>query len=88
MSQNSRIKGFSYYFCLPMEGSRFRSGSVPLSNGSVSGGAQNHDPEHCKVGNITCCLHGVSVTVIIRMYKKTLINRNGEVLTETFVNAN
>jgi hypothetical protein len=34
-SQNSRNQGFSYYFCLMIEGSGF--GSVPLTNGSVSG---------------------------------------------------
>jgi hypothetical protein len=32
MSQNSRNKGFSYYFCLMTEGLR----SVPLTNGSGS----------------------------------------------------
>ncbi len=32
MSQNSRNQGFSYYFCLIIEG----SGSVPLTNGSGS----------------------------------------------------
>jgi hypothetical protein len=31
------IKGFSYYFCLMIEGSRSGSGSIPLSNGSGSG---------------------------------------------------
>ncbi len=33
-SQNSRNHGFSYYFCLMLEGSR--SGSIPLTNGSGS----------------------------------------------------
>ncbi len=31
-SQNSRNLGFSYYFCMMIEGSR--SGSIPLTNGS------------------------------------------------------
>jgi hypothetical protein len=31
-SQNSRNQGFSYYFCLMIEGSG--SGSIPLTNGS------------------------------------------------------
>ncbi len=34
-SQNSRNQGFSYYFCLMIEGSG--SGSIPLTNGSGSG---------------------------------------------------
>ncbi len=34
-SQNSRNQGFSYYFCLMIEGSGSRS--IPLTNGSVSG---------------------------------------------------
>ncbi len=34
-SQNSRNQGFSYYFCIMIEGSR--SGSIPLTNGSGSG---------------------------------------------------
>ncbi len=33
-SQNSRNQGFSYYFCLMIEGSGSESGSVPLTNGS------------------------------------------------------
>ncbi len=35
-SQNSTSRGFSYYFCIMMEGSGFRagSGSIPLTNGS------------------------------------------------------
>jgi hypothetical protein len=37
-SQNSRNQGFSYYFCLMIEGSGAGSGSsIPLTNGSVSG---------------------------------------------------
>ncbi len=35
-SQNNRNHGFSYYFCLMIEGSE--SGSVSLTNGSGSGG--------------------------------------------------
>jgi hypothetical protein len=36
-SQSSRNQGFSYYFCLVMEGSGPGSGSAPLTNGSGSG---------------------------------------------------
>ncbi len=55
--QNSRKQGFSYYFCMMIEGSG--SGSIPLNSGSGSGEAQKHvdpvdpdlysdpDPEHC-----------------------------------------
>jgi hypothetical protein len=39
-SQNSRIQGFSYYFCMMIEGSgsgsRAESGSKPLTSGSGS----------------------------------------------------
>jgi hypothetical protein len=35
MAQNSRIQGFSYYFCLMIKGSGSRS--IPLTNGSGSG---------------------------------------------------
>jgi hypothetical protein len=35
-SQNNRNQGFSYYFCLMMEGSE--AGSVPLTNRSVFAG--------------------------------------------------
>jgi hypothetical protein len=34
-SQNSRNQGFSYYFCMMIEGSG--SGSIPLASGSGSG---------------------------------------------------
>jgi hypothetical protein len=34
-SQNSRNQGFSYYFCMMIEGSG--SGSIPLTSGSGSG---------------------------------------------------
>ncbi len=34
-SQNRRNQGFSYYFCLMLEGSG--SGSIPLTNGTGSG---------------------------------------------------
>jgi len=34
-SQNSGNQGFSYYFCLMIEGSGY--GSIPLTNGSGSG---------------------------------------------------
>jgi hypothetical protein len=42
-SQNSRIQGFSYYFCMMTEGSGSRtgSGSIPLTSGSGSGGLIN-----------------------------------------------
>jgi hypothetical protein len=36
MSQNSRNEGFSYYFCLIIEGSGSGTGSVPRTNGSGS----------------------------------------------------
>jgi hypothetical protein len=38
-SQNSRVQGFSYYFCMMIEGSGSRagSGSIPLTSGSGSG---------------------------------------------------
>ncbi len=35
--KNSRNQGFSYYFCLMIEGSGTGSGSTPLTNGSGSG---------------------------------------------------
>ncbi len=38
-SQNSKNQGFSYYFCLMIEGSG--SGSTPLTNGSGSGRPKN-----------------------------------------------
>ncbi len=39
VSQNSRNQGFSYYFCMMIEG--FGSGSIPLTNGSGSGKPKN-----------------------------------------------
>jgi hypothetical protein len=36
-----RHQGFSYYFCLMIEGYRYGSGSVPLANGSGSRTAKN-----------------------------------------------
>ncbi len=36
-SQNSRNQGFSYYFCMIIEGSGSGSGSIPLTSGSRSG---------------------------------------------------
>jgi hypothetical protein len=41
MTQNSRNQGFSYYFCLKIEGSGSGSGSMPLTNGSGSGRPKN-----------------------------------------------
>jgi hypothetical protein len=35
-SQGSRNQGFSYFFCLMIEGSGAASGSIPLANGSGS----------------------------------------------------
>jgi hypothetical protein len=42
-SQNSRIQGFSYYFCMMIEGSGSRagSGSIPQTSGSGSGRPKN-----------------------------------------------
>ncbi len=44
-SQNSSIQGFSYYFCMMIEGSGSRagsgSGSIPLTSGSGSGRPKN-----------------------------------------------
>jgi hypothetical protein len=42
-SQNRRNKGFSYYFCMIIEGSGSRagSGSIPLTNGYGSGRPKN-----------------------------------------------
>ncbi len=40
-SQNSRIQGFSYYFCMMMEGSWSGSGSIPLISVSGSGRPKN-----------------------------------------------
>jgi hypothetical protein len=54
-SQNRRNQGFSYYFCMIIEGSG--SGSIPLTSGSGSGSGRpkkyvdpvdpDSDPEHC-----------------------------------------
>jgi hypothetical protein len=38
-SQNMRYQGFSYYFCMMIEGSR--SGPIPLTSGSESGRPKN-----------------------------------------------
>jgi len=35
------IQGFSYYFCMMMEGSGSRSGSIPVTSGSGSGRPKN-----------------------------------------------
>jgi hypothetical protein len=42
-SQNSMSQGFSYYFCMMIEGSRSgsESGPIPLTNGSGSGRPKN-----------------------------------------------
>jgi hypothetical protein len=40
-SQKSRNQGFSYYFCMMIEGSGVGSGSIPLTNGSGSGRPKN-----------------------------------------------
>jgi hypothetical protein len=49
-SQNSRNQGFSYYFCMMVEGSGSRkgSGSIPLTSGSGSG-----RPKTCGSGSGT-----------------------------------
>ncbi len=40
-SQNSRNQGFSYYFCMMIEGSGAGSGSIALTNRSGSGRPKN-----------------------------------------------
>jgi hypothetical protein len=58
-SQNRRNQGFSYYFCMMIEGSGSGAGSgaIPLTSGSGSREAQKHvdpvdpDPEHCWMEN-------------------------------------
>jgi hypothetical protein len=40
-SQNSRNQGFSYYFCMMIEGSGAGSGSITLTDGSGSGRPEN-----------------------------------------------
>jgi hypothetical protein len=40
-SQNKRNKGFSYDFCMMIEGSGAGSVSIPLTSGSVSGRPKN-----------------------------------------------
>ncbi len=39
--QNSRNQGFSYYFCMMIEGSGYGSVSTPLTSGSGSGRPKN-----------------------------------------------
>jgi hypothetical protein len=58
-SQNSRIQGFSYYFCMMIEGSGSRAGFGSIPSGLVDPdpelGGQKHvdpvdpdsDPKHC-----------------------------------------
>jgi hypothetical protein len=47
MSQNRKNQGFSYYFCLMMEGSG--SGTVQIVMDLDSGGPKEYptDPQHC-----------------------------------------
>ncbi len=42
-SQNSRSQGFSYYFCLMMEG----SGSVQITTDPDPGAPKTYGPQHC-----------------------------------------
>ncbi len=59
-SQSSRNQGFSYYFCLVIEG----SGSIPLTNGSSTGSRRpkkhvdpvdsDSDPQHCDIVSLQC----------------------------------
>ncbi len=51
-SQNSRNQGFSYYFCLLIEGSG--SGSIPLTNGS---GSDPGGPKACGSGTLGGSIH-------------------------------
>jgi hypothetical protein len=52
-SQNSRNLGFSYYFCLMIEGSG--SGSIYRTNGSGAGRPQNIRNTAGNDANLTCC---------------------------------
>ncbi len=52
---DGRNQGFSYYFCLTIEGSELGSGSIPLTNGSGSGSRRpkkhvDPDPQHWFLG--------------------------------------
>ncbi len=40
-SQNSRLQGFYYYYCMMIEGSGSGAGSIPLTRGSGSGRPKN-----------------------------------------------
>jgi hypothetical protein len=57
-SQTSRNQGFSYYFCLVIEG----SGSIPLINGSGSGSRRpkNMWIQWTRIRN-TGCAHGAQI---------------------------
>jgi hypothetical protein len=71
------IQGFSYYFCMMIEGYGSRAGSIPLTSGSGSGRPKKHvdpvDPEHwlkkCvaivrvfETSPFSCCLvYGIAV---------------------------
>jgi hypothetical protein len=52
MSQNSRNQGFSYYFCLTIEGSG--SGFIPLTNGSGPRRPKNKRIRRIRIVNTGC----------------------------------
>jgi hypothetical protein len=47
-------QGFSYYFCLTIEGSRYGSGSVPLTNES---GSRSRRPKNIRILGIRIRIH-------------------------------
>jgi hypothetical protein len=53
-SQNSMNQGFSYYFCMMIEGSEAGSGSIPLTNGSGSGRPKNMWIRWIRIRNTAC----------------------------------
>ncbi len=71
-SQNGRNQGFSYYFCLMMDGSGTGSGSVLVTNGSRCGSGR---PKNIRIHNtvkrdLNFCIR------YIKMYESLTITTN------------
>jgi hypothetical protein len=92
-SLNSRNQGFSYYFCMMIEGSGSRagsgsgSGSTPLTSGSGSGRPKNTcadpDPQHWLEGIMTMYPRSCLQTVVFGSCVRCMMNDQPFAMTVT-----
>jgi hypothetical protein len=81
-SPNSTNQGFSYYFCLMIEGSGAGtgSGSIPLTNGSVAGSRRPKNMWirwiriRIRIRNTVFCIFGANIFDAAQIYFRSVVS--------------